>query len=145
MTISELLATDDRNLQCRNAPANEIVLQEFLSKCSFNPPHDYVEFIRCVNGAEGELAIAPGWFQLWPIEDVLNLNESYKVEQFHPTCFGFGSSGGGVMFAFKRDAIEPSTVFGIPFDSIDPKDICVVADTFIAFANAMGYSSPDDA
>ena len=86
-----------------------------------------------------------GWFQLWPIEDVLQLNESYQVEQFHPNYFGFGSSGGGVMFAFKRNASESSTVFGIPFDSIDANDIVVVAETFVVFKNAMGYSSPGDA
>jgi hypothetical protein len=108
-------------------------------------PNDYVELIRSVNGAEGELSIDPGWFQLWPVEEVLNLNHSYAVAEFHPRYFGFGSSGGGVMFAFKRDAEDSSKVFGIPFDSIDPKDIRVGAETFVAFAEAMGYPSPNDA
>ena len=98
-----------------------------------------------MNGAEGELSISPGWFQLWPIEEILGLNQSYAVAEFHPEYFGFGSSGGGVMFAFKVDAAESSRVFGIPFDSIDPKDIRVVAETFVAFAKAMGYPSPNDA
>ena len=133
------------NLQRRNYPAGDAAFREFLAKCSFDLPEDYLGFIRSVNGAEGELAIDPWWFQLWPIEDVLKHNEGYQVETFHPTYFGFGSSGGGVMFAFKQDAVEPSTVFGIPFDSIDPNDIQIVAETFVAFTNAMGYSSRDDA
>ncbi len=43
------------------------------------------------------------------------------------------------MFAFKL--AEPcSTVYGIPFDSIDPNDIDIVADDFLAFVRAMGHT-----
>jgi len=145
MNISEVLANTGRNFLRRNPPARDSALQEFLSTCSFKLPSDYVDFIRCMNGGEGELAIDPWWFQLWQIEDVLKHNQSYQVEEFHPTYLGFGSSGGGEMFAFKQDAVEPSTVFGVPFDSIDPRDVYIVAKTFVAFASAMGYPSADDA
>jgi hypothetical protein len=132
-------------LRHRNRPADEVALQELLSQCRFNLPNDYIQLVRSINGAEGELAISPGWFQLWPVEEILRLNQSYAVAEFHPGYFGFGSSGGGVMFAFKGDASESSTVFCVPFDSIDPNDICVVAKDFLTFAYAMGYPWPDNA
>ena len=145
MTISEVLKNPNLNLQRRNPPADEAALKEFLFNCRFTLPNDYVQLIRSTNGAEGELSISPGWFQLWPFEEILHLNQRYAVAEFHPGYFGFGSSGGGVMFAFKVDATESSTVFGVPFDSIDPDDIRIVAKDFLTFANAMGYPWRDDA
>jgi hypothetical protein len=145
MTISDVVMNPNMNLQRRNPPADEAALKEFLSRCQFKLPNDYIQLIHSINGAEGELAISPGWFQLWPVEEILSLNQSYAVAEFHPDFFGFGSSGGGVMFAFKVDAAGSSKVFGIPFDSIDPNDIRVVANDFLTFANAMGYPWSDDA
>ena len=140
-----MLKNPNLNLQRRNPPPDEAALKELLSICQFTLPNDYVQLIRSINGAEGELSISPGWFQLWPVEEILHLNQSYAVAEFHSAYFGFGSSGGGVMFAFKVVATESSTVFGVPLDSIDPNDILIVAKDFLTFANAMGYPWGDDA
>ena len=145
MDTSEETSHEHSSLQRRNPLADELALREFLAKCPVKLPDDYVRLLRSTNGCEGELAIEPGWVQLWSTEDIFNLNQSYAVEEFHPGYFGFGSSGGGVMFAFNVHSAQSSAVFGIPFDSIDPDDIVVVANDFSTFARAMGYPWTADA
>ena len=44
------------------------------------------------------------------------------------------------MFAFKLDADDSSRVFGIPFDSIDPRDVRVVAENFRGVRRGDGLS-----
>lgn len=101
-------------------------------------PAEYLELLRAANGLEGELGISPGWIQLWCAEDVLAMNNDYEVEQWHPGFFGFGSSGGGVMFSFSTEAGVDSPVFGVPFDSTSPEDVVIVAPSFADFAQAIG-------
>jgi hypothetical protein len=101
-------------------------------------PDEYLELLRAVNGGEGPLAIEnPGWFQLWRAEDVLKCNEGYQVGEWFPGCFFFGSSGGGMFFAFKRGSRPAGRVLGIPFDSIDPRDQHWLTNDFRSFVRAL--------
>ena len=79
--------------------------------------------------------------QLWVAEEVLTHNAGYEVGIWHPGHFGFGSSGGGVMFAFREG--DADRVYGVPFDSRDPEDIYVVASTLREFAAALGKRGDD--
>ena len=69
---------------------------------------------------------------------MIETNIGYEMEEFHLGYFGFGSSLGGIMFAFKINETQATKVYGIPFDSIDPEDIYIVSKDFIEFAEAMG-------
>lgn len=137
MTIHDVIRDPNSKWLEKNGPAEESVFKSFLSRSPQNLPHDYIEFIKNINGGEGDLAIEPGWFQLWRLQDVYTQNQGYQVGKYYPEYFCFGSSGGGVMFAFKKDG--STAVYGIPFDSIDQEDIQIVAEDFLTFARAMGY------
>ncbi|MDP9192915.1 MAG: hypothetical protein M3P06_14535 [Acidobacteriota bacterium] len=138
MTVFDLLSSPDLLLQARSAPATVPALAELDAQAPMRLPPGYLELLRAANGLEGELGISPGWIQLWRAEDVLAMNNDYEVEQWHPGFFGFGSSGGGVMFAFSTAAGVDSPVFGMPFDSASSEDVVIITSRFAAFAQAIG-------
>jgi hypothetical protein len=63
-------------------------------------PAEYVVYFSGNGPKEGEFDGEPGWFQLWAPDEVEQLNQDYQVQEFAPGFLGFGSSGGGEMFAF---------------------------------------------
>jgi hypothetical protein len=66
----------------------------------------------------------------------------YREAEFHPQYWGFGSSGEGVMLSFIASSNKEPTVFGVPFDSIDPNDVYIVAESFRDFVLALGKPDP---
>ena len=118
------------------SPVSETDVAALRRDCPFNLPTEYFELLAITNGGEGELGLSYGWFQLWSARDCVAHNKGYEVAEYHPGFWGFGSSGGGVMFAFKSGS--GSTVFGVPFDSIDPQDFRIVAKSFAEFLLALG-------
>jgi hypothetical protein len=93
-------------------------------------PPAYLEFLRSTGGDEGELDVEPGWIQFWPAEEVIEMNRSYEVERNLPGFFGFGSSGGGELFAFDmRGDGEPPVVM-VPFISMTSSEARFIASSF---------------
>ena len=41
-------------------------------------PDDYLEYLRSCKQTDGELSIDPGWYQLWPENELEELNEESK-------------------------------------------------------------------
>lgn len=83
-------------------PAAPDALEVLLLGSGLNLPQDYLRFLRCSNGGEGELGVHPGWFSLWPAEEVLELNQSIEVQKWLPGFFGFGSNGGRRIVGVRR-------------------------------------------
>jgi hypothetical protein len=63
-------------------------------------PEQYLEFLARTNGSEGELAVEPGWFQVWRVEEALVASEDYEIPEYLPGYFAFGGNGGGELFVF---------------------------------------------
>ncbi len=143
MSIEEIITPASEHWRVRNPAATPDALQALQREAGYSLPRGYIDFMALINGSEGELAIDPWWFQFWPAEDVHDDNRGYEVETYHPDYFGFGSSGGGVMFAFRKG--DPTgCVYGIPFCGADPEDIYVVAVTFREFVAALGVPGLED-
>jgi hypothetical protein len=84
-------------------------------------------------GGEGELAVEPGWIQLWRPGDIVTFNQLYEVQHNLPGFFGLGSSGGGELFAFDlRDHRRSAPVVIVPFIPMDAAHARPVADSFDA-------------
>jgi len=107
-------------------------------------PGSYLSFLAYSNGGEGPLAIEPAWFGIWPAEQFIDLNHSYKVDEWLPGFFGFGSSGGGELLAFDTRTPEPWKVVTVPFIPLDEEDAIVIAGSFEELVKAMGYEYPED-
>lgn len=58
----------------------------------------------------------PGYFQLWPADEIEQMNQDYKVSEYASGFLGFGSDGGGEMLAFDASG----SVFMIPFVGMEP-------------------------
>jgi hypothetical protein len=98
-------------------------------------PADYLAFLRLSNGGEGELGVEPGWFQLWPAEEVASLNRDYAVAEFLPAHIGFGSDGGGELLAFAPQG----EVVAVPFIPMDASEARVLATSFRQLAALFGH------
>ena len=138
MSIRALLRDFSPPWLSQEPAASEQEVRTLASESAIPLPSEYLELLQCVNGGEAQLTIDPWWFQVWPTYEVRENNRGYEVAHWHPGYHGFGSSGGGVMFAFKKDAVPQSKVFGVPFDSIDPEDVYVIASDLADLVKAIG-------
>ncbi len=79
---------------------------------------------------EGDLGESfVGWFQLWPINELENLNRIYEVALVALDHIGIGSNGGGELIAIAPGG----QVVALPFIAVDPKDSVVLASSWEAF------------
>jgi len=81
----------------------------------------------------GELSADPGWFELWPADQLDERNAAYKTQEFVPGFWGFGSNGGGELFAFDSQG----SVFMIPFVPMEAKSAVKIADSWKSFDTMM--------
>jgi|SRR5579859_1648716 len=84
----------------KNQQADPIALGKVISSLDFQLPNDYLEFMQESNGAEGILG--NNYLVLWRIEDLINSNKDYNVDQYAPGFFIFGSNGGGTAYAMDK-------------------------------------------
>jgi hypothetical protein len=99
-------------------------------------PEEYVRYLADNGLKEGGLTVEPGWFQLWPPDEVGKWNQDYHVEESAPGFLGFGSNGGGEMLAFD---IEGHVVM-IPFIGMSASDVRLVAGSWKEFTERIEIS-----
>ena len=92
-------------------------------------PTLYVHYFSSDGLKEGELTVEPGWFQLWPPEEVERCNRKYRVQELAPGFLGFGSSGGGELLAFDAQG----RVVMMPMIGMSADEAWPVADSWIEF------------
>ena len=117
------------------ASAEEI--QEFEDALPFDLPRQYLDLLRFTNGGEGELALMPLWFQLFPISGALGRwrNEFFRKE--FPTLFFFGTNGGLESIAFEIHQSRPWPIIAV--DCIAGMSSAeVIAPDIVAFISAIG-------
>ncbi len=83
------------------------------------------------------MGVDPWWFSLWSAEEVMQLNRDYRIKEFAPRFFGFGSDGGGYLLAFDMQS-SPWKVIMIPFIPMEEKEAEVIAEDFLAFVRTVG-------
>jgi hypothetical protein len=96
----------------------------------FELPDDYLQFLAQMNGGEG--FVGNNFLMAWPVEDLIQFNKDYVVDEAAPGLFLFGSSGGGEAFAFDTRPLSPPIV-AVPFVVISLEDAKVIAPNFNAF------------
>lgn len=119
-------------------PASELVVQRLLTDCGLDLPKAYVDQLRRSNGGEGDLALEPGWVSFWPAEEVVELNRAYEIDESLPGFFGFGSNGGGELFAFKIVSSNCWPVYMIPFTPMEEAYAVLIAQDCETFLRAVG-------
>ncbi len=123
----------------RQAPALPESVRKLVIESGIELPEEYLTLMLHSNGGEGDLALEPGWVQIWPVEQVVELNKGYEVEKNVPGFFAFGSNGGGEMLAFDTREGKPWKVVMIPFIPMTADDAITIAEDFEDFARALGH------
>ncbi|MDO8332100.1 MAG: hypothetical protein Q7T36_16670 [Fluviicoccus sp.] len=76
-----------------------------------------------------ELDVSPFICEFWEQDELLQFNQEYEVPVLAPGYFGFGTSGGGEMFAIALDG----AVVCLPFIGMEPKVAMELASSWEAF------------
>lgn len=113
-----------------NPPASPEAVSQCQSNLKFLLPVDYVQFLGRTNGGEG--FVGKNYLRAWPVEDLIQNNNEYHVEECAPGLFLFGSSGGGEAFAFDARSTPP-VIVAVPFIVMNLEDAIVIAPNFNAF------------
>src|SRR5262249_38342415 len=130
---------EDREPGWTKSPAAQpTVIAELVKHALVPLPAEYLDFLTESNGGEGELGRQPGWFVLWRAEDVIEFNQGYEVASNIPGHVGFGSSGGGELFAFDTRAGQPYPIVTVPFIPMNLAEARPVAASFSEFRTLLG-------
>lgn len=91
-----------------NKSADEKEIMEVENRIGVKLPIQYKEFMLYSNGAEGELG-ENSYLVIWPIEEIISLNEAYSVNQYTPGILYFGSDGGDIETLHTHLILEMKT------------------------------------
>jgi hypothetical protein len=138
MSVAELIKNSRARWQHAPSAASEAEILAMAASAQVPLPPEYLDFFRHANGGEGDLAVGPGWFQLWPVEQVVDLNQAYGLKETLPGFFGIGSDGGGELLAFDTRAEPPWPVAAVPFIPLTATNAIKVALDFTAFVSCLG-------
>ena len=129
ITIGNLPAFD------QNPPASIDAIESFERVFGFNPPPDYLAFMKQSNGGEGP--VGDGYLMLWPIDELQTHNDGYNISTFAPQLFLFGSSGGGEAYAFDLSQLPAIRIVSVPFVGIGMACARDCGRTFESFLQAI--------
>jgi hypothetical protein len=76
-----------------------------------------------------EVTVSPWRCEFWPLAQIETSNEKYEVESRAPGYIGFGSSGGGEMYAFS----PRGAIVCLAFVGMSPREELQVAASWTAF------------
>jgi hypothetical protein len=123
-----------------NPPLSRQAIEQFEAEANIRLPCDYAQFLQRMNGGEG--LVGEAYLSLWRVEELLQGNKDYGVDEYAPGFFIFGSDGGGESFGFDLRSGAKEVVC-IPFIGSGWKDGVRIAPTFTKFLEVMSTSWPD--
>jgi hypothetical protein len=94
-------------------------------------PKDYLGYVQGEGADASATQGDPGYFQLWALGELADMNESYRVDENAPGFLGFGSDGGGEMLAFDGSG----AVYMIPFVGMCVRDAKKIASSWNEIAS----------
>ena len=117
--------------------ASQVILRVLVESAPIPLPPAYLEQLASSNG-RGTLEVEPGWIAIWPAEEVLGLNVGYAVAASLPGFFGFGTNGGGELFAFDTRRPPPFPIVMVPFIPMNVREATHVAESFAQLRQMIG-------
>src|SRR5215470_16204689 len=82
----------------RKTQRTDIALLVFKAKIEL--PSEYLDLLRFSNGGEGPLTLPPLYFQLYGVQECIDLCLNQEIRDRFPTLVFFGSNGGLESIAF---------------------------------------------
>ena len=125
-SILEILKKMDKE-----TPATKIMIEKVEKEWNISLPCEYKQLILFSNGIEGPIGKA-SYLSIWPINELIELNQEYAVDEFLPGIKYFGSDGGDMAYGFEFDH-DRTTIIEIPFDSINKEEVKKYGESFFEF------------
>ncbi len=111
-----------------NDPASVEEIENVENTLGVSLPESYKEFLKVSNGAEGDIG-EEFYLMLWKVEELVELNEAFGVDEFADGLLLIGSDGGNTAFGFdKRLAVM--NVITVPFIDMSLNEIQVIGEDF---------------
>lgn len=101
----------------KNQPPTTQEIETFLKQIDFDLPDGFLNFFQQSNG--GDIDGEENYLILWALTDMILLNKEYKVNEFAPNFFVFGSNGGGIAFAIEK---VTGNIYEIPFIGLSQEE-----------------------
>lgn len=109
--------------------------ETILPQLPKNLPVSFFDFVKQHSGGNGDLPVQPYYFHLWTINELIENNRDYAIQENLPNYFGFGGNGGGEFLAINLVNFK---VFTIPFVVMSERDAVQVAESFEEFLSLIG-------
>ncbi|WBV60637.1 SMI1/KNR4 family protein [Chryseobacterium camelliae] len=94
----------------------------------FKFPKDYVSFIN--NLKDHEINSKSGYIELFPLDELEEINKEYESEGLVPNFVPIGTNGGGVGIFFNK---TNNNIYSIPLVGMEENDAVLLADSFSEF------------
>ena len=105
-------------------------------------PPDYSEFLRIANGGEGFIG-GRAYVSFWAADDLVRLNNSYKVQDFAPGLVIIGTDGADEAYGIDSRAPGGALV-QIPFIPMDWRNAARISESFAGFLDWLCTYRPAD-
>ena len=115
----------------KETPATKIMIEKVEKEWNISLPCEYKQLILFSNGIEGPIGKA-NYLSIWPINELIELNQEYAVDEFLSGIKYFGSDGGDIAYGFEFDH-DRTTIIEIPFDSINKEEVKKYGESFFEF------------
>jgi hypothetical protein len=112
----------------KNSPAEKENIERFLKAIDFTFPPSLIDFFKQSNGAK--IYGTESFVVLWPITELVKINQDYQVEDNAPEFFLFGTDGGGEAYAIEK---ATGAIFMLPFIVMSKDDAIFMNETFSGF------------
>lgn len=114
-----------------NTPISEKEIKDVEIELKVKFPQDYIDFMQKTNGGEGTIG-EESYLRLWKIEDLVESNEDYAVNEFAPGLLIIGTDGAGTAFGYDfRD--ELPKLVEVSFIGLEIDDPNYSTDHFFEF------------
>lgn len=92
-------------------------------------PANYLTYFSSGALTEGFMERVPGYFALWPPEEIAQYNAEWQVEKYAPGFIAFGSNGGGELLVFDN----VGAVFMLPMIPLETRYAEKIAESWDDF------------
>ena len=141
MNVREILFQPEREWVAV-APASEAEIALLVSRARAKLPQEYISLLQFSNGGEGPLALPPLWFQLYAVQNCIELCHNSQVVECFPDFIFFGSNGGLESIAFSLRTGPPWPI--VMIDKIaGPESAEEIAPNMAAFVEAIGLEGEE--
>lgn len=114
-----------------NTPVEQKMIDDFLLNAPIELPNGFIDFYKKNNGAE---IISDNTYTIiWKLDELLQNNNDYAIDEFAPHFFIFGSDSADTAFVIERNS---GKIFEMPFIGMSNDEALFISDTFEGFLNS---------